>query len=865
MDKNWLAESPRIFDQTKGNKNVILKANKKGVDNKKGKSAIHATARKMLLVVLLVGITVLGFMTVLSVVNDRTYGEEVLLKQRLIQDLKKTIQQQIENSREMDANIDRQKGFTKSLQINIKNKKNLLKAKQKEEKQEVDKIRETIVKQLQGKDDKKLNSVYTSLFPEPEPEPQDPYTLSIVMAFHDIVGATNFLDMIENLNVPKDVTVELVLVDDRGDLTLPCDIVNGTVKKVDVVVLRNFENIGYLKSLNRAMKNARGTYIALMNFDVSCETDYIGKMLKTFKIDPKIALVGPRYRDKGGALAEAGGIIFRDGSAINAGRFIESLHGRPFNDYEYVRDVDYVSSSASIAKASILKQVGYLDELYSPKDYEDVDLSFKLREKGYRVVYQPLAVVTHYGGSIGDDESTGKKIVNNLNQQKFIGKWNNALKSHLVHPHNHDKYHKASRHLMERAGRILICDSILPTPDKDSGSVRIMWMINILMKMGFGISFLQFDPNSLNPEAKLKMEQLGVHVLPSLPDIGTRDIKIMMKELSVKDFPDFKDQGKDPRSDDPNDDFWPIDYDFVIVCKKMQAESMIPLLRKWSASTKIVYDTVDLHFLRETRQHIIEKGNGEKIDLVNVDWTSSEIQKVAEGEVSLMRMSDATIAVSDFEQELLQQKFGIDNVVRVSNIHVAHPTMPDFSSRHGIVFIGNWNHQPNFDAVNWICESLFPRFKMSVPAARFFIIGANYGIVNTMPKSCLDDPIVLNLGQVADLHRFYSSVRISVAPLRYGAGVKGKVNTAMRYGVPIVATNMATEGMHVEDGINALVADKEDEFVEKMVKLYNDEQLWNNIRQGGFDNLDTWFSVETAKNEIEYLLVHKLFIFPQYE
>ena len=168
--------------------------------------------------------------------------------------------------------------------------------------------------------------------------------------------------------------------------------------------------------------------------------------------------------------------------------------------------------------------------------------------------------------------------------------------------------------------------------------------------------------------------------------------------------------------------------------------------------------------------------------------------------------------------------------------------------------MGNWNHQPNYDAVEWMCTEIWPRFQELYPMAKFHVVGANYGVLNTIPGSCLGNKNIVNHREVNDLYSMFNSVRLSVAPLRYGAGVKGKVNSSMRYGVPVVVTEIAIEGMHVQDGENAMVASSMHDFVASMARVYGNELLWSQLRTGGFENLDHWFSSERAKQTLQNAL-----------
>jgi glycosyltransferase involved in cell wall biosynthesis len=186
----------------------------------------------------------------------------------------------------------------------------------------------------------------------------------------------------------------------------------------------------------------------------------------------------------------------------------------------------------------------------------------------------------------------------------------------------------------------------------------------------------------------------------------------------------------------------------------------------------------------------------------------------------------------------------------LSNIHRATGSRRPFAERKDLFFVGGYQHPPNIDAAQWFVGSIWPRIRAHLPDLRFHLIGSK------APESvrALAGNGVEFHGYVEDLEPWLDGCRLAVAPLRYGAGVKGKVNMSMSRGQPVVATPMAVEGLYATDGVDLLVAEGAADFADAVVRLYGDEALWNRLSAGGLENVRNHFSVETAQRRLAELL-----------
>jgi glycosyltransferase involved in cell wall biosynthesis len=209
-----------------------------------------------------------------------------------------------------------------------------------------------------------------------------------------------------------------------------------------------------------------------------------------------------------------------------------------------------------------------------------------------------------------------------------------------------------------------------------------------------------------------------------------------------------------------------------------------------------------------------------------------------------------TLVVAPYEQSLLAELVPEAPVLVLSTIHDPMPDGKPFAERTGLVFIGSFQHPPNVDGVLWYAREVLPRLRERLPGVPTYIVGSK--VPPAVRALAADDFVVT--GFVKDIEPFFTGCRVSVSPLRYGAGVKGKVNLAMSYGLPVVATSPSIEGMFLEAGRDVLVADDADAFAGAIAQVYRDEVLWNQLRAAGRDNIQAHFSRDVARSAITRLL-----------
>lgn len=282
------------------------------------------------------------------------------------------------------------------------------------------------------------------------------------------------------------------------------------------------------------------------------------------------------------------------------------------------------------------------------------------------------------------------------------------------------------------------------------------------------------------------------------------------------------------------------DYDLVILSRADAAARTIEAARTFCPQARIVFDTVDLHFLREMRLAELH--------------ASAALLRVAmrrrAQELALMRRADLTFVVSEPERALLAREAPDVRVHVVSNIHAINDSVTPFDQRHGLVFIGAFAHPPNTDAVCFLCDQIMPLLRRLVPSVHLSIIGAEPPRA-IRARAAADIEI---LGHVPDVSRYFASCRVAVAPLRYGAGVKGKINQSLAHGLPVVATGIAVEGMHLVDGQSVLVADEPSAFAAAVARLHQDEALWQRLSTAGLRVAEAHFGFAAGERALRAAL-----------
>jgi GT2 family glycosyltransferase/glycosyltransferase involved in cell wall biosynthesis len=591
---------------------------------------------------------------------------------------------------------------------------------------------------------------------------------------------------------------EVIVVDDCST--------DGTAEAVPrmpgVVYLRNEVNSGFIASCNFGADKARGNYLVFLNNDTLVRPGWLTALLDTFAEEPRAGIVGSKLVYPDGRLQEAGGIIWLDASGWNYGKFDDPE--KP--EYNYLRETDYCSAAALVIPKALFHSVGGFDSRYSPAYYEDTDLAFKVRRAGYKVLYQPLSEVIHYEGVTGGtDLTTGTKKHQDINRSTFAEKWAAEL---TTKPANGDL--SALQLAPPDRKNILVIDHHVPMPDKDSGSLRMFQILKILRQLGHRITFIP-DNLAYEPPYTCELQKRGIEVVYHPYVKKVRDYLLVHGPS----------------------------FDVVVLSRCDFARKHISDVRLHAPKSRIIFDTVDLHYLREDSE----------ARLTRDPEMRRKAQEKQQLEHELIDQADETWVVSPIEQQLLRQKWPGKSVQLISNIVDVPGSKTPFALRQDYLFIGGFQHRPNTDAILFFVQKIYPLVSEHLRDAKFYIIGGK-----PPPEIvALATERIIVAGLQRDVRPFFDSVRLSIAPLRFGAGVKGKINQSMAFGVPVVATSLAIEGMELIARQEILVADEPEDFARALIELYESEELWRRLSENGIRKTRALYSPDEARRKLEFL------------
>lgn len=634
--------------------------------------------------------------------------------------------------------------------------------------------------------------------------------VSIVIPVYNQIHYT-YACLLSILEHTKDVTYEVIIADDVStDATSRLgEFAEG------LVICRNSTNQGFLRNCNNAARRARGKYVMFLNNDTQVTEGWLSSLVQLIESDSTIGMVGSKLVYPDGRLQEAGGIIWSDGSGWNYGR----LDNPDKPEYNYVKDVDYISGAAILLSVDLWKKIGGFDTRFAPAYCEDSDLAFEVRKAGYRVVYQPLSKVIHFEGvSNGTDvQGTGLKRYQVANSKKLKEKWAEEFKNQCENDGNPDPFRARER--SKGKPIILVVDHYVPTYDKDAGSKTTFEYLKMFIKMGFVVKFL--GDNFMNEEPyTTTLEQMGIEVLYG-------------PEYQVKIWDWLRDHGDD--------------IAVAYLNRPHIASKYIDYILD-NTDIKVIYYGHDLHFLRESREYQI---TGDPKIRENAEYWKSV-------ELTLMSKAAVSYYPSYVERDAIHE---IDPTINVKDItayvfdEFKSDIEEDFAKREGLLFVGGFAHPPNADAVLWFVKEIYPRIREKMQAdgqtpPDFIVVGSKV----TDEIKALAEPgngiIIKGFVSEEELSRLYATSRIVVVPLRYGAGVKGKVVEAIYNGAPIITTSVGAEGIpNVEDVL--LVEDDPEQFAERTVRLYQNPEECRELCEKTQTYIRQHFSMDAAWKRIE--------------
>lgn len=634
------------------------------------------------------------------------------------------------------------------------------------------------------------------------PEVQNPVVSIIIPVYNQIHYTYSCLKSI--LQNTEDVAYEVIIANDCStDITSEID---KFVKNVKLIT--NETNLRFLLNCNNAAEHAKGKYILFLNNDTQVQEKWLSSLVELIESDASIGMVGSKLVFPDGRLQEAGGIIWKDGAGWNYGRLDEPEK----SEYNYMKEVDYISGASIMIRSNLWHEIGGFDERYVPAYYEDSDLAFEVRKHGYKVMYQPQSVVVHFEGiSNGIDLSSGQKAYQIKNREVFEQKWEKELTEQFK---NGEKVFIA-RDRSKNKKHILVIDHYIPQYDKDAGSRTVFQYLKLFCDMDFQVKFIGDNFYKHEPYTS-ELEQMGIEIL-----YGTY----------------YHNHWKD----------WLIDnskfIDYVFLNRPHISIKYIDEIKKYT-NAKVYYYGMDLHYLREMREYEVTQ-NKELLPSIKY-WKSIEYK--------LMERADISYTLSTVEiEEIKKENPNICCKLMPIYILDEKQAIPFDNNRRDIMFVGGFTHIPNIDAVTWFVEEIFPLVLRNFPEMRFYIIGSNP--TEQILKLQSDSIIVTGYISDEELINYYKQCRLAVAPLRFGAGVKGKIIEAMYNQIPVLTTSVGGEGLpEIEKAI--FIEDGADRFANRLIEIYSNQKSLEEKSNEGLQYVMNYYSrtavINSLKEDFEF-------------
>lgn len=562
---------------------------------------------------------------------------------------------------------------------------------------------------------------------------------------------------------------EILLADDH-----PTDIrLSSSTSRLRAAQLhyhQNARNLGFTSNVNQAALRAEGELLVILNNDTYCHPLWLERLVKSYRQladRTSVGAIGSKVIHSTLAVQESGCLMLPGGRPHPLGRSAHCFDPR----YSYLREVDFVSAcSLLIPRRHFLDCDGF-DERFSPGYFEDPELCERLRQRGLSTFVQPASILLHEEGA-----SFGKDGFSTIVEEKT------AL-FNALHPRP-----TSSQARFEAKPRLLFIDAYLPMPDKGSGSVDAMAYLEYFLAHGYQPVFYAHHHNNYFETYTQSLESIGIEVLQD----NFQNLEEMLKERAAE-------------------------FQLVFISRFYQIDHFLPLIQRYLDHARLIYNTVDLHFLREAREAQLA-GNASPA------W----IEALKAKELSYISRADASIVISAYEQNLLKELMpGVESIHHVPQFRPFIGTSRSHTERCGFLFIGS-AHQPNVDALRYFQEEIHPCLVERLPEYQLGVIGKELyeSLSTSKDKALLSNPHIHFLGYIEDVTQLFNRALAMVVPLRYGSGIKGKVVQAMQHALPCVTTPIGAEGLELPSLSSVVVAESPQGIADALQALAENPELW---------------------------------------
>ena len=597
--------------------------------------------------------------------------------------------------------------------------------------------------------------------------------LSVVIVLYNQAELT--LACLQSLTQHLPDESEVILIDnastDKTDALL--QLVEGAT------IIRNNENLHFLRACNQSRDFVKGQYLLLLNNDAQILSGTVEKAMTILAEKNEIGAVGGRIINLDGLLQEAGSIIWQDGSCLGYGR--GEYPDKP--EYRFRRPVDYCSGAFLLTRTALFQGMGGFDEAFAPAYYEETDYCVKLWEKGYQVVYDPDVVLYHFEFGSGGSAHANDLMVSH---QTVFAQRHMAYLQHQQLPDTNNVLAARSH---SPQPRILYVDDRVPRPRYGSGFPRACRIIHELSQQGLVTLYC-------TNHAYEDWQDIYADIPKEIEVMRGQDASGLRTFLQER-----------------------TDYFDVIWVSRPHNMAHILRMRKAgliSTSTFIIYDAEALISFREQERARLQN-NKPTIFL--------------EEEMCLAAAADLVLAVSNAELEHFQSA-GVAQCKVLGHCLQISPTPATYNERSDFLFVGALTSldSPNADSLLWFSEAVWPLIREALGnSVQLNVVG--YTPDPTSFNGRLAEGIQL-IGSVPDLAPWYDLSRVAVVPTRFAAGIPFKAHDAAAHGVPLITTELIGGQLGWQNEQELLQTPMDEKlFAAACVRLYRQESLWNLLRQ----------------------------------
>jgi O-antigen biosynthesis protein len=607
-----------------------------------------------------------------------------------------------------------------------------------------------------------------------------------------------FRSLFENVTI----AYQLIIVDNNSS-----DDTHALLQRIEgAEIIRNRENVHFLKANNQALSVVKGEYLLMLNNDTEVTINSINIAVETLKHKPRCGAVGAKLILPDGRLQEAGSIIWNDGSCLGYGRGLNP--NAP--EFNFLRAVDYCSGAFLLTRTNLFKEHGGFDNLFEPAYYEETDYCLWLEKKGFQVLYNPLVTIRHFEFGSGLHEHVIE--LHKKNQQLFFEKHSTQLKHHPAP--DFDKlltYRFAASDNKKR--KLLYIDDRVPHNELGSGFPRSNFILNQIGGLDFHVTMYPMNfPFEDNWETAYRDIDPTIEVMLGY---GFEKFEEFIRQRSCY-------------------------YDYIWVSRPHNMQMILPIIVSVIPQGEIIYDAEAIFAQREVLRL---RTSGREI-------SKKQERLMIDHEIALSAKAKFVATVSEPDSQYFERQ-GKKTIVLGHTLQVKE-SIPSYSERKGLLFVGNldYDHSPNVDSINWFVKEIFPLIKKEIPGITLDVVGSN----NAPLLSKLKGEGITFHGRVNHLSEFYDRNRVFIAPTRFAAGIPYKVHEAASYGIPVVATSLLCEQLGWSDGDSIISSDiTAKEFSDKLVNLYRNEESWTHISQKATEIIKREMSEEAFREKLMHL------------